>query len=133
MPTDYFKSLLELLEIERKADHQLYLKSTENTAAAERRTLGLTWYPVAIRNTEMGLGDYLTIEVERTTHQDLSQQFRFGSAVELFSNHDAKSARVGGTITHLNRDKMKINLRLDELPDWTRDGKLGVDLLFDNN
>ncbi|KQS28498.1 AAA domain-containing protein [Pedobacter sp. Leaf194] len=133
MPTDYFKSLLELLEIERKADHQLYLKSTENTAAAERRTLGLTWYPVAIRNTEMGLGDYLTIEVDRTTHQDLSQQFRFGSAVELFSNHDAKSARVGGTITHLNRDKMKINLRLDELPDWTRDGKLGVDLLFDNN
>ena len=133
MPTDYFKSLQELLEIERKADHQLYLKSTENTAAAERRTLGLTWYPVAIRNTEMDLGDYLTIEVERTTHQDLSQQFRFGSAVELFSNHDAKSARVGGTITHLNRNKMKINLRLDELPDWTRDGKLGVDLLFDNN
>lgn len=133
MPKDYFKQLQELLDIERKADHELFLKLTENTSAADRRSLGLTWYPIAIRNTEIGRGDYLTIEVERTTHQDLSQQFRFGSAVVLFSNHDAKTDRTEGTITHLNRDKMKISIRLDELPDWTRDGKLGVDLLFDNN
>jgi len=133
LPKDYFKKLQELLHIERKADHELFLKLTENTSAADRRSLGLTWYPIAIRNTEVGRGDYLTIEVERTTHQDLSQQFRFGSAVVLFSNHDAKTDRIEGTITHLNRDKMKISLRLDELPDWTRNGKLGVDLLFDNN
>ncbi|GGI26278.1 AAA domain-containing protein [Pedobacter mendelii] len=133
MIKDYFKKLQDLLNIERKADHQAYLKLTENTSAADRRTLGLTWYPIAIRNTEMGRGDYLTIEVERTTHQDLSQQFRFGSSVVLFSNHDAKADRIDGVITHLNRNKMKISLRLDELPDWTRNGKLGIDLLFDNN
>ena len=133
MPKDYFKKLQELLDVERKADHELFLKLTENTSAADRRSLGLTWYPIAIRNTEIGRGDYLTIEVERTTHKDLSQQFRFGSAVVLFSNHDAKTDRIEGTVTHLNRDKMKISLRLDELPDWTKDGKLGVDLLFDNN
>jgi len=133
LPKDYFKQLQELLDIERKADHELFLKLTENTSAADRRSLGLTWYPIAIRNTDIGRGDYLTIEVERTTHQDLSQQFRFGSAVVLFSNHDAKTDRIAGTITHLNRDRMKISIRLDELPDWTRDGKLGVDLLFDNN
>ncbi|KQR67706.1 DNA helicase [Pedobacter sp. Leaf176] len=119
--------------MERKTDHELFIKLTENTSAAERRSLGLTWYPIAIRNTEVGRGDYLTIEVERTTHQDLSQQFRFGSAVVLFSNHDAKTDRIDGTITHLSRNKMKISLRLDELPDWSKDGKLGVDLLFDNN
>ncbi|WP_316829502.1 AAA domain-containing protein [Pedobacter aquatilis] len=133
MSKDYFKKLQELLNIERKEDHAAFLKLTKNTDAADRRSLGLTWYPVAIRNTEMGRGDYLTVEIERTTHQDLSQQFRFGSAVMLFSNHDPKTDRIEGTITHLNRDKMKISLRLDELPDWTRDGKLGVDLLFDNN
>ncbi|MFC4210713.1 AAA domain-containing protein [Pedobacter lithocola] len=133
MIKDYFNKLQDLLNIERKADHQAYLKLTENTSAADRRTLGLTWYPIAIRNTEMGRGDYLNIEVERTTHQDLSQQFRFGSSVVLFSNHDAKNDRIDGVITHLNRNKMKISLRLDELPDWAKDGKLGVDLLFDNN
>ena len=133
MSKDYFKKLIDLLDVERKADHQTFLKLTENTSAADRRNLGLTWYPIAIRNTEIGRGDYITVEVERTTHQDLSQQFRFGSTVVLFSNHDPKADRIEGVITHLNRNKMKISLRLDELPDWTRDGKLGVDLLFDNN
>lgn len=133
MSKDYFKKLIDLLDVERKADHQTFLKLTENTSAADRRNLGLTWYPIAIRNTEIGRGDYITVEVERTTHQDLSQQFRFGSTVVLFSNHDPKADRIEGVITHLNRNKMKISLRLDELPDWTRGGKLGVDLLFDNN
>lgn len=133
MSKDYFKKLQDLLDTERNADHQAFLKLTENTSAADRRALGLTWYPIAIRNTEIGRGDYLTVEVERTTHQDLSQQFRFGSTVILFSNHDPRADRVEGVITNLNRNKMKISLRLDELPDWTRDGKLGVDLLFDNN
>ncbi|MGO8056413.1 hypothetical protein, partial [Rhizobium leguminosarum] len=26
-----------------------------------------------------------------------------------------------------------ITLRTDELPEWSRDGKLGIDLLFDDN
>lgn len=129
----YFTEQLELLQIEQKADHEAYLKLTENTSAADRRNLGLTWYPIAIRNTEIGRGEYLNIEIERTTHKDLSQQFRFGSSVVLFSNHNAKDDKIEGIISHLSRDKMKISLKLDELPDWTKDGKLGVDLLFDNN
>lgn len=133
MPKEYFKKLQELLITERDEDLQAYLKLTENTSAADRRLLGLTWYPIAIRNSEIGRGDYLTVELERTTHQDISHQFRFGSSVVLFSNHDAKEDRLEGTITHQTGNKMKISFRVDELPDWSRDGKLGVDLLFDNN
>lgn len=118
---------------EREEDLQSYLKLTENSSAADRRILGLTWYPIAIRNNEIGRGDYLTVELERTTHQDIPHQFRFGSSVVLFSNHDAKEDRLEGTITHQTANKMKISFRVDELPDWSRDGKLGVDLLFDNN
>ncbi|MDQ1138708.1 AAA domain-containing protein [Pedobacter agri] len=133
MPKEYFKKLQELLITERDEDLQAYLKLTENTSAADRRLLGLTWYPIAIRNSEIGRGDYLTVELERTTHQDISHQFKFGSSVVLFSNHDAKEDRLEGTITHQTGNKMKISFRVDELPDWSRDGKLGVDLLFDNN
>ena len=122
-----------MLDVEREEDLQSYLRLTLNTSAADRRALGLTWYPVAIRNTEIGRGDYLSIELERTTHQDVSHQFRFGSAVVLFSNHDPKVDKLEGIITHQSSGKMKISLRIDELPDWARDGKLGVDLLFDNN
>lgn len=133
MPKEYFKELQGLLEIEQNEDLQAYIKLTENTAAADRRGLGLAWYPIAIRNTEVGRGDYLNIEVERTTHQDLQHQFRFGASVVLFSNHDPKSDRIEGTITHQSGNRMKISVRVDELPDWARDGKLGIDLLFDSN
>jgi superfamily I DNA and/or RNA helicase len=133
LPKEYFKKLQDLLNTEREADLQSYLKLTENTSPADRRSLGLTWYPIAIRNNEIGRGDYLTVEVERTTHQDFSHQFRFGSSVVLFSNHDPKIDQLEGIITHQTGSKMKVNFRVDELPDWTRDGKLGVDLLFDNN
>ncbi|RZK19713.1 MAG: DUF2075 domain-containing protein [Pedobacter sp.] len=133
MPKEYFKKLQELLNTEREEDLQSYIKITENTSAADRRALGLSWYPIAIRNNEIGRGDYLTVEVERTTHQDLSHQFRFGSSVVLFSNHNPKEDRLEGVITHQTGSKMKISFRVDELPDWTKDGKLGVDLLFDNN
>ena len=129
---DYFKKLLDLLKIEQEEDLQSYRKLTETTSASERRANGLCWYPVAIWGTEIGRGDYLTIEIERTTHQDLPHQLRFGTSAALFSNHDPKD-RVEGVITHQNGNKLKIAVRTDELPDWARDGKLGVDVLFDQN
>ena len=130
---DYFKKLLELLKIEREEDRQSYLRLTESTSVSERRANGIAWYPIAIRGSEMSRGDYLTVEVERTTHQDISHQLRFGMPAILFSNHEPKKDRVEGTITHQSGNRLKITLRTDELPDWSRDGKLGIDLLFDDN
>ncbi len=130
---DYFKNLTELLKTEKLEDQAQYKKLTESTSIGERRNNGLTWYPVAIRGQEMGRGDYLTVEIERTTHQELSHLFRFGVPAVLFSNHDPKNDRIEGIITHQGGNRLKLNLRTDELPDWSRDGKLGMDVLFDNN
>lgn len=130
---EYFKQLLDLLKTEKEEDQNAYLKLTESATVAERRANGLTWYPIAIRGSEMSRGDYLTVELERTTHQDINHQLRFGAAAVLFSNHDPKTDRVEGVISHSAGNKLKITLRTDELPDWARDGKLGVDVLFDNN
>lgn len=130
---DYFKKLQELLKIERQEDQLSYLKIIERSSPAERRANGLTWYPIAIRGSEMSRGDYLTVEVERTTHQDLVHQFRFGMPAALFSHHDPKQNRVEGVISYQAGNLFKITLHTDELPDWSRDGKLGVDLLFDDN
>lgn len=130
---NYFKKLLDLLRIEREEDHNQYIKLTERSSVAERRANGLSWYPIAIRGMEMSRGDYLTVEVERTTHQDIAHQLRSGMPAVLFSNHDAANDRVEGTISWQNNNRLKITLRTDELPEWSRDGKLGVDVLFDDN
>ena len=130
---DYFKNLQNLLSIEREEDKQAYQKLTQSSTIAERRGAGMAWYPIAIRGTEISRGDYICVEVERTTHQDVNHQLRFGVSAALFSNHDALNNRVEGTITYVGGNKLKITLRTDELPEWASDGKLGIDLLFDDN
>lgn len=130
---DYFKKLLDLLKTERAEDRLQYQKQTENAPLAERRANGLAWYPVAIRGSEISRGDYLTVELERTTHQDIGHQFRTAMPAVFFTNHDSKKDRVEGTINHQNGNRLKITLKTDELPEWSRDGKLGVELLFDDN
>jgi ATP-dependent RNA/DNA helicase IGHMBP2 len=128
---DYFKRLLNLLQLEREEDRRQYEKLTATLSIAERRANGMTWYPVSIKDTEISRGDYLTVEVERHANQDILHQFRFGMSAALFSNHDPKTDRVEGTITYISGDKLKITLRTDELPEWSRDGKLGIDAIFD--
>jgi superfamily I DNA and/or RNA helicase len=130
---DYFKQLAELLKMEQAEDKQAYRQLTERSSVAERRAAGLSWYPIVIKDTEIGRGDYLTVEVERPSHQDVLHQFRFGASAALFSQHDAGNHRVEGVVTFQGGNTLRLSLRVDELPDWTRDGKLGVDLLFDDN
>jgi ATP-dependent RNA/DNA helicase IGHMBP2 len=126
----YFKDLIVLLAAERSADEAAFTSLTAGTGAAQRRALGLCWYPIAIRNTEPVRGDYVSVEVERTTHKDLAHQLRFSSSVALFSNHD-NNDRVNGTVTFIGGDRLKVTLLTEELPDWASAGKLGIDLLFD--
>jgi ATP-dependent RNA/DNA helicase IGHMBP2 len=130
---DYFKRLSDLLRTEEQADRLAYRQLTESSSLAARRANGLSWYPIVIRDTEMGIGDYLTVELERTNNFEVAHLFRFGASVELFSNRDPKENRVEGVITYQGGNKIKISLRTDELPDWSRDGQLGLNLLFDDN
>lgn len=130
---DYFKKLLGLLKIERQEDRASYQKLIENSSVSDRRANGIAWYPIAIRGSEMSRGDYLTVEVERTTHHEVIHQMRSGIPAVLFSNHDAKNDRTEGVISYVNANRLKITLRTDELPDWAQNGKLGIDLLFDDN
>jgi len=130
---DYFKRLLNLLQIEKEEDRKSYEHLSETMPVFGRRANGMTWYPVAIKDTEPGRGDYLTVEVERTTHQDIIHQFRFGMSAALFSNHNAKTDRVEGTISHITANRLKITLRTDEIPEWAENGKLGIDAIFDRN
>lgn len=130
---DYFKRLLELLKIEREEDVRQFRELTQSSSVNVRRANGLTWYPIAIRGAELSKAEYVTVEVERTTNTDIVHQFRFGVSASLFSNHDPHSDHIPGTVTFVGGNRMKISFRTDELPDWAANGKLGVDLLFDDN
>ncbi|RPD39999.1 AAA domain-containing protein [Chitinophaga barathri] len=130
---DYFARLQDLLKTEKEEDRKNYRQLTETSPVTARRANGLTWYPIAIRGSEMSRGDYLTVELERTTHQEIVHQLRFGASAMLFSNHNPKEDHVEGVISWQSGNRLKLTLRTDELPDWADGGKLGIDLLFDDN
>lgn len=130
---NYFSDLANLLRMEKEEDRRSYQSMIETLPVVERRASGVTWYPIAIRDTELGHADYLTVEVERTTHQEIIHQLRFGMSAALFSNHDAINHRINGTISHISGNRLKITLRTDELPEWSTNGKLGIDAVFDEN
>ncbi|MFT4061296.1 MAG: AAA domain-containing protein [Edaphocola sp.] len=129
---NYFDDLRQLLQTEQTTDRESYKAMSQQASVAERRLNGTTWYPVAIRGSEPGKDDYLTIELERTTHHDIVHQLRSGMPAALFSNHDTQH-RLEGTINWVGGNRLNLALREDELPEWTTKGKLGVDLLFDEN
>jgi ATP-dependent RNA/DNA helicase IGHMBP2 len=132
MYKEYFQHLAQQLQNEYTADLAQYQAQTQGTSLAERRANGLVWYPVAIRGSELNKAEYLSIELERTTHQDIPHQLRMGSQVVFFSNHNPSEQRIEATVNHASDSKLKILIKDSELPEWSSDGKLGVEILFDN-
>lgn len=130
---DYFKNLAGLLELELahdRAQHELLLSSR---TLSERKELGVTWYPIQISDSELGRGDYLTVTFHKTNDLENGHRFRFGMPISLFSNYAPQEDKIQGTIAFVNQNLMKVSFRTEELPEWSRKGKLGLDLLFDEN
>lgn len=128
------KLLKELLLIEREEDFYQYREQFLRAGIEQRKKNGVTWYPIQILSEELGYADYIHIEIERTNNLDTPHQFSTGKNVTLFSNkHPDDVQELTGTIKQSNKNKMKIILHTDEMPDWCYDGKLGVNIQFDDN
>jgi ATP-dependent RNA/DNA helicase IGHMBP2 len=136
------QQLLLLLKIEQEEDFKNYQQYISQTPLNERRKQGFCWYPVKINYSEIGTGEVIYISVERTSFTGESHAFSVGSMVSFFCNFphnteekstNGKQANsISGVIAAIWQNTMKIALHTDELPDWIDDGKLGVDILFDN-
>jgi superfamily I DNA and/or RNA helicase len=125
------QKLKELLKIERDEDFAQYKAHFSRNNINYRKENGVTWYPIVISNVEIGLGEYLSVDVERTTNHNEPHQFSGGKVASLFSNNKDEEGTLNGTIKVLGPNKLRLSLNVDELPDWCDDGKLGINLLFD--
>lgn len=125
--------LKQLLKIERDEDYEQYKAHFMRNNINYRKQNGVTWFPIVITNTEIGLGEYISIDIERTTNHNEPHQFSGGKIAALFSNTHVDATPINGTIKVINPNKLRLTLAIDELPDWCDDGKLGINLLFDEN
>lgn len=123
----------KLLQIERDEDYKIYKDQFLKASIETRRKNGLTWYPIKINNTELGYGDLLQAEIERTSHIELPHQFSVGKNITLFSNASDDDNEFSGVIKSVSKNVIKIVFPSEELPDWAYDGKLGINAQFDEN
>ncbi len=130
----HLKKLKQLLQIERDEDFKIYQTEFLKASIETRRKNGVTWYPIKINSEELGYADYLQLEIERTTHLDLPHQFSSGKNISLFSNQNSnEQVSISATIKVSFKNKLKIIVHDDELPDWCYEGKLGINITFDEN
>lgn len=130
---DELKQGLKLLKLEWEEDLSQYRRKFLNTSIAEKKKEGITWYPVQLKKSRIGMGERLLVEVERLD-SNYSSVFSSGKSVSFFSTHEGYQGvenRVTGVVNQESRDSMVVTLQADELPDWMQDSRLGVDLLFD--
>jgi ATP-dependent RNA/DNA helicase IGHMBP2 len=126
--------VLSTLKIEQEEDRLQYKEKTLKCSLSERKKLGVSWYPIVIKESYYGLGERLILEIERPTNTDVSHQFQTGKVASLFSNYHNEgpdNPSISGVVMSARPNSLKLTLFVDELPDWARDGKLGLDLLFD--
>ena len=127
----YLGNLAELLKIERDEDWSRFQRQLKEQPVNARIKEGLTWFPLKIVEDGFGFGSYPFLVVEKT-NGPAKHSFQSGQPVELFSNHENHQGEsLKGTIAFVDQSRMKIQFRVDELPDWTDDGKIGLNVSFD--
>lgn len=124
---------LKLLKLEWQEDLAQYKKKFLNTSIADKKKEGITWHPIQLKKSKIGMGERLLVEVERFDTKDPSA-FNSGKSVSFFTTQDTYQSnehRVNGVINFVKKNTMTVTLQVDELPDWMDGNRLGVDLLFD--
>ncbi len=131
-----FKNLIELLKIEKQEDLRLYKLKVQNNSLIERRNKGVCWYPVQLEKTRYDAGERLLVRVSRNPEHIIPHLFQSGKLVSIFSNSNNNTENttfVNGVVNQVSELEMIITLNCEKFPQWLNNGKLGIQLLFDEN
>ena len=130
MPSSTLSLLSEALRRERDAHAERYRVLTGVAPVKQRVAEGVAWFPLRIRETGYGFGEYPYVVVERTGPGG-PHQLGGGKPCQLFSQSGTEQRAVNGTIHWVTGNVAHIILRDNEHPDWLDDGRIGVQLAFD--
>lgn len=126
----YLSHQRELVQLEREEERRLHLEVIQAMPLVKRVAKGYSWYPLQVTETGYGIGGRPTVTVVREGEE--SHQFRSGTSINLFTTQPlANGPQRAGVIHYIKKNRMKIVLGGEDLPDWLQSGGVGVDLMFD--
>jgi ATP-dependent RNA/DNA helicase IGHMBP2 len=128
---EHLQDWLRLLQLEQRAEEDFYRQQVLETPLQVRKAQGICWYPVVVRQIEVGFGQKLVLELERTSQLGQPHTFQNGQILALFSQSQPGEAPLTGVASDVRLNQLRLVLSHDELPDWLEDGKLGLDVCYD--
>ncbi|XOV91474.1 MAG: AAA domain-containing protein [Bacteroidota bacterium] len=131
--SDHFDRLFDLLKVEREEDRKQYEEKIRNRSLEDRKKEGVTWYPVVVGKSYLSTGEKWTLQLEKTTTQHSKSYFQSGSSVSVFLNDSRNKLSTSGIISRISDKYMTVVLNREDPPDWLDEGKIGVNLLFDES
>ena len=132
-PESHFNHLFHLLRVEREEDRKQYEDKIRGRSLEDRKREGVTWFPVIVSRSYLSTGEKWALQLERPQSKQGKSYFQTGSSVSVFLNESRKRLSTSGIISRLSEKYMTVVLNREDPPDWIDDGKLGVDLLFDES
>lgn len=132
-PAEYFEELHKLLQLEKEEEMRQFDAMMRGTSVQQRVELGYCWFPLRVVETGYGFGDYPFVIVERTKQKDRPHSFSPGKVALVFSSESDSAEPIKGAIQFVNANQMKLIFFCDELPEVLDYGRLGVNVMPDEN
>jgi superfamily I DNA and/or RNA helicase len=123
--------LRQLIRLEQDEERQWFANRMDGMSMRQRIEQGLTWYPLSIADWYFDAREKLVMEVERVKDQHLPHEFNVGRLVALFGQQSNPPQRTTGVVMAVRGNMLKLSLHADDMEEWMKAGKLGLDVLHD--
>tara|TARA_R110001592_G_scaffold363383_1_gene686687 strand:- start:29459 stop:31384 length:1926 start_codon:yes stop_codon:yes gene_type:complete len=125
---------IKLLQMEWAEDLAQFRNLTFRKSIKDKVQAGVCWYPVQLNKIKWTFSDQLVIEIS-IKETSPNHGFHSGKSISLFSNaqeNDIQSTYLNGVVNNVKGNVMTLSLNTESLPDWVNEGRIGVNLMFDD-
>lgn len=125
---DHFADLRNALITERDFETRAYQTLLQNKSMKERVEAGVTWYPVDYADYHYSRLNELVLTFRINSDQN-GKMFGTSGKCSIFSS--VNNEKADGIILTFKDNVVSVVIDDEEIPDWLKEGKIGIDAICD--
>lgn len=127
--TEHFLALEAALNQEQSYAQAQFRNHLRDIPLPQRCADGSALYPLELKQQDFGLGGRPVLTLGYGPKAN-AEGFQSGQSVSLFSLHQPQEP-VAAVVRKVQSDQVQVFLNSPEAPEWLEDGKLGLEMAFD--